>query len=440
MKTPGIYTGPIKNFLNYRKNPLGFLKNIHDEFGSLAYINFMNKDVFLVSDPEDIEHILLKNSKNYLKGRTTKKLSSILGKGLITSEGEYWKKRNRLIRSSFTNKKVSQSSTLILKVVEEWIRQLEENKRYNLVEEMHKVSAEIIFKLLLQKKPNESLFNDVKTLLDYILYKTRSLFPLPLFVPTSRNRNFKQALKNIDDLIYNSIDKRLEKLQNKEKIPKDFLSLLLNNETLSDFSRIQARDEVITLIMAGHETVANTLAWTWVSINERKDLKDQLKELSSVVFEKNTLKEEILWDNNIAKKIIMESMRMHPPVWVFMRESISEDILRSKYKIPAGSTLVLAPYFTHRDKTYWKDSLEFNPERFQKLNPNSDVQGIRYFPFGYGPRVCIGQSLALVESQIVLLKMIKNLELIFEGKKKQEFNEGITLSPATNTFFRIKKI
>ncbi len=439
-KVPGKYSNPIKNFLDYRKDPLGYFQKQTDQFGDFSYINMMGKNVYLVSNPEAVDYILQKNSNNFLKGRTTQKLKKVIGNGLITSEGQSWKKNNSLIRKSFTLKTINSLAPLFRTYSMDLCSHLNDKKEIDILSEMNTLSLKIIFRSLFNQDIEGDLtqfIHNVHYIMDHILYLTRSILPIPSFIPTVRSIKFNQALEQIDLLIEKVINKRKEDI-NKGIIYNDILSLLLNRETQGEISQQQIHDEIITLLMAGHETITNTLTFSFILLCQNTKYFEELNTFANEVFKENKINTQLLESNNIAKQVINESMRLYPPVWVFMRENIEKDNIL-KYEIPKKSMLILAPYYTHRSEKYWQNSLEFRPERFEVSNINANIEGVKFFPFGHGPRICLGNNLAYLEAQIILLSLIQHFQFELEKPEKQRLSPGITIRAINNLNFKITK-
>ena len=225
----------------------------------------------------------------------------------------------------------------------------------------------------------------------------------------------------MDDYIHQIINERKEKVARGEEFD-DLLSLLITAESIEDFNLNQTRDEVVTLLMAGHETISNALSFAMILIAKNPSWQERLLE-----------------DPEQAKNVFMESMRLYPPVWVFMREAIEEDTI-GEVKVARGTQVIVCPYYTHRSPAYWEDALIFNPDRFNESpRPNQGIDGVRYYPFGRGHRICLGNHMAEVEASTILMTLVKSFEWSLTSPEAQEVNAGITLSPKNNRQIQLKK-
>lgn len=442
MYAPGNKYNQISEFLKYRKDPIGFFKKNLSEYGELVHLKLMGKNIFLVANPEDAEYVLQKNSKNYLKGRSTKKTSEILGNGLITSDGKDWKKQNQLIRKSFSVKNIRNLAPTFLKHANNFKSHLKHDETINMHEFLHKLSLEIVMDSLFNLDINDfntEIYKDIKNFLEHIVVITRSIVRIPDFIPTTYNRKIRKSKNNINKLIEDIIKSRIELINRGDDAPNDLLSFLVNHENLGQMNHKQLRDEIITLFMAGHETIANTISWTFILLCKNPSYFEELKALANEVFNDDGLDLEILEGDNIARSIICESMRLHPTVWVFTREAIEDDVIRG-HKVPKGSMMVLTPYFTHKSEKYWERPMTFEPNRFKGIkNINANSPGVKYYPFGYGPRMCIGNHMALIEAQIILLSFCRDFYFKIKNEEEIKENPGFTLSPLNNYDLKVYK-
>ena len=425
MQAPGPENKPIKNFLQYRKAPISFFQGVVDSYGPIAEINFFGKRVLLVSGPKEVEHVLGKAASRYQKGRTTQKLKAVMGKGLITNDGQEWRKQNQLIRKSFSVKKIQALVPLFQRHADEMTARINDKSEIDIVDELHHTGLNIMMDSLFQVKEGKSTYpelsEDIKFFLDFTVTLTRSLNPLKMLLPTKEKREFKRRLQRMDDYIHQIINERKEKVARGEEFD-DLLSLLITAESIEDFNLNQTRDEVVTLLMAGHETISNALSFAMILIAKNPSWQERLLE-----------------DPEQAKNVFMESMRLYPPVWVFMREAIEEDTI-GEVKVARGTQVIVCPYYTHRSSVYWEDALIFNPDRFKESpRPNQGIDGVRYYPFGHGPRICLGNHMAEVEASTILMTLVKSFEWSLTSPEAQEVNAGITLSPKNNRQIQLKK-
>lgn len=397
---------------NYKQDPLGFLYRIMEEKGHRAHLNVFGRNLFIISSPEDVIHVLKTNDKNYSKGRTTQMLRSFLGNGLITNEGESWKEHHRQIRPMMNFRNIIQFRERIEKVVRDFVSNELQRNELNLFQKMNRLTWNIVLQTLFSEEITPSLLgwlDEIQELMEIITRKTRSSIPLPFWVPTQDNQKLKQILKKFDEHVFGMIE-------NRKKNPggDDLLQHLINLKTLSDE---EIRDEIMTFMMAGHETITNSMAWTIIELGKNRQHIEK-------IFEE--LKVNDLMEAKHLGLVINEGLRFWPPVWVFMRSAKDWDQI-GELKIPPKSNVVLAVYNSHHSKDLWESPEEFKPERFEEeINPGA------FYPFGLGPRACIGASFANIEARIILGEIIKNFSWEIREEEKQQFHPGISLRPLNN--------
>jgi cytochrome P450 len=231
--------------------------------------------------------------------------------------------------------------------------------------------------------------------LENISQKSLNMLDLPLWVPTKSNRKFNRAIQVLDNFIYGIIDNRREHPTE----ARDLLGVLLaatDPETGEPISRQQLRDEVITIFFAGHETTAQAMTWTWYLLAQHPEIERRVLEEANRVLGDRTPTSENIEQLTYTEMVVKEAMRLYPPVWVFVRDALGDDEIGG-YHIPKGSMMVFSQYLTHRHPAYWDDPEKFDPERF---TPEAEKSRPRfaYFPFGGGPRICIGNNFAMLEA------------------------------------------
>lgn len=417
----------------YRRDPLGFFQKLFRENGHFSQLEIFGKKLFIVSDPEDVMHVLKGNHAAYSKGRTTKALQKFLGRGLITNDDpESWRKQHRLIRPIMNPRSVFEFAPRIHEVVEEFLPEMDRTPTVNAFHEMNRLTWRIVLRTLFSQKVTPEMdawLDDVLELMEIITNKTRSALPLPSWVPTHDNRALKRSVAKFDDYVYGMIRSR----RGGER-KHDLIQLLIDasDEGIANMSDLEIRDEVMTFLMAGHETITNSLSWLFVELARHPEVRPQLEpEAKAFIDSKNY---EALHAAPWLSAAIDESMRLWPPVWVFMRQAEKEDTIRG-VKIPVGANVVLGTILSHRAPDLWDEPEQFDPSRFigRKHNPGA------YYPFGQGPRACIGATFAGVEAKIILALMVHHYTWEIIGPAPQESRAGITLRPTNNVIMKFRR-
>lgn len=417
-----------KTLKTYRADPLSFIVNLHKMHGHRIHLNIFGKNLFIISHPHDVIHVLKTNPSGYTKGRTTKALRQFLGNGLITNEGESWKKQYRLIRPIMNLKSVYEIAPKILATCEEYVPELASQESSNALREMNRLTWRIVLNALFSQKVSTEMdewLDDILDLMRIITAKTRSSIPLPFWFPTSNHRRMKAIIRKFDKHVFSLIDER----RHGEK-KQDLLQLLIDaqEEGTAKMTDREIRDEIMTFMMAGHETITNSMTWTLMELARNPEYMSKLQEESDHFFRNKNFEDLNAMPWHTA--ILDEVMRLWPPVWVFMREAEQTDSF-SGLTIPPGANVVLAPFLSHRSTDFWDMPEKFMPERFLPEARKKIIQGA-FFPFGLGPRSCIGSLFAGMEAKIILATLVKNFEWSLVKIEPQKNEAGISLRPVNN--------
>ena len=431
---PGPHGYPIiGNLPQMLQNPLQFLTNAVRQYGEVVHLGAMgSQQLYLVAYPDHLKYILQENSRNYIKGENFKAIKLVIGDGLAVKEGESWRRERRLMQPTFHRQRVGALVTLmtqtIAQMLEHW-RTIEPGKPLDVFAEMMQLTQTILLKSLLSiNSINEinELNQAWDTAYEYLSSKLWAVFKLPLWIPTAKNRRFQQAMRTLDTFIYRTIRERRQS----GNAPDDLLSMLMDaydaesNEGLSDE---QLRDEIMTIFTGGFETSAAVLAWTWYLLSQHPSVEHQLHEELASVLGRRTPTLEDVPNLKYTRMVIEESMRLYPGAWVFTRTNLDADQIGG-YHIPAHSLIMISPYVTHRLPNFWESPDQFDPERFTRERVAGRPR-YAYFPFGGGPRQCIGEIFALTEMQLVIAMVAQKYRLHLVPGHPVEEEAMFTLRP-----------
>lgn len=422
--------GSVKDF---RRDQLGFMMEMALRYGDVARYRMANTSWNQINHPDGVRRVLQENNRNYGKGRLTRGiLKPVLGEGLLISEGETWLRQRRLMQPVFHRRRVAAFGELMtektLEMLTRWEPAIESGKPVDVAAEMARltldVATEALFSSHVGEEP-ESIARAVTTLVEDVSFRFEAPLYPPLGVPTPRNRRVRAALRTLDGAVYHIIEER-----RRNGGGDDLLSLLLDardeatGEAMSDR---QLRDEVLTLFLAGHETTANALAWTFYLVAGHPAAERRLRDELAASGANGTPAVADLPRLPYSRMVIDEALRLYPPAWVTNRQVLAEDEIQG-YRVRAGDFVMLSPYVLHRHPEFWERPEEFDPERFA---PERSVGRPRfaYFPFGGGPRQCIGQSMALVEAQLILATVLGRCRLRLLSEKPVEIQALATLRP-----------
>ncbi len=427
---------------------------MHDRYGDIVLVKYPQKRIFIYH-PNDIYKILKDNSKNYRKGVAFEPLKLLLGNGLVTSEGDTWKNSRRIVGNEFNSKAIEKFSKLMIndtkKLIQSWevlckekINPVELDINKEMMSLTFNIIGDSLFGSLLGEK-SHIIQDSLGTATDIIIKRVMTGINTPSILPTPDNLKLSKINNSFEKIVYeimekdNLIEEELKGKESEQETPINVLFKLLKankSEGKKALSIQQIRDEIMTLMLAGHETTSNLLTWTLYLLTKYPEKEKKLfEEINS--FQKPVLSYEDLNKTPYLDAVIMESMRILPPVPLTSRETIEEDQLGG-YLIPPKTTVFMSQMITHNDPRFFKTPDLFLPERFLNKDPYKENPG-SYFPFVLGPRRCIGEEFSLVESKIILSALVKNFIFFLKEKFKPKPVPSITLQAKNGMPMYIKR-
>jgi len=415
-----------------QRDPLGFLLRTQ-QLGEVVRLRFLFSPAYLISHPESIKYVLQEHARNYNKDLITYTMfQPFLGQGLLTNDGQSWLHQRRLIQPAFHRTRLATYGTLMTEatvaMLERWQACSERGVPLQMEEEMMRLTLRIVGQALFSldlSQETSTVGPAVTTVLklfgDYVFRP----FP-PLGVPTPRNRRMQVAIRAIDQLVYRMIAER----RTLQTDTGDLLSMLLlaqDEETGQGMTDRQVRDEILTLLLAGHETTANTLTWTWYLLSEYPEIERRLHAELNEVLGGRVPTVEDLPDLKYTRMVLEEALRLYPPAPLLSRKAIADDELQ-EYPIAANSMIMISPYAMHRHPAFWEEPEQFDPERFTSER-SAARPAYAYFPFGGGPRICIGNHFAMMEAQLILSTVAQRYQLRLIPGHPVEAQMVVTLRP-----------
>ncbi len=435
------------NLLDYTRDHLGFLTRCAREYGDVTRLRFVNVPVYLLNHPDHIEYVLVRNNRNFIKSRGERISLGFLGQGLLTSEGSFWRRQRRLAQPAFHRERVAAYGEVMVESAERMADTWRDGKARDIHRDMMRLTLEIVAKTLfgvpLQPAEFEEIGGALAIIAERFTGRGGVFFQVPERVPTPGNLRFRQALRTLDALIYGIIRGRCANGEADGKESgggDDLLSMLLaarDEETGEGMGDKQLRDEVMTILLAGHETTANALSWTWRLLARHPEIEDRLHEELEEVLAGRPPAIGDLSRLRYTDAIVKESLRLYPPAWAFGREAVG-DCEIGGYYVPAGTQLIMSQWVMHRDPRYYEDPLEFRPERWLDSS-TSMLPRYTYFPFGGGPRLCIGQSFAKMEAVLLLATIARSFRLRTAPGERVTPRPSITLRPGDGMWMVIQK-
>jgi cytochrome P450 len=434
---------PFGSLPSIQRDPLSTFLKGRAEYGDVVRYRGGIWYAYLVSHPDYIKHILQDNNQNYRKGFSYQVLKPVLGQGLLTNEGESWLTQRRLAQPAFHRARIERISSVMIdsieRMVQRWDQRVDPDAPVDVLPEMTRLTLEIVSRTLLGVELGQEaddVGQAVRELQGHVNYQATHLFSLPEKYPTPRNRRFHRWRALLDTIVYRVIDQHRSRRGDGD----DLMSMLLHardEDTGESMSDPQLRDEVMTIFLAGHETTANALTWTWFLLSQHPEAEDRLQcELDSVLAGR-TPQYADLANLPYTRMVLEESLRLYPPAWAVGRFAAAEDALGG-YRIPAGAQVVMSQYVTHRHPEFWDRPDEFEPERFTPER-SAGRPRFAYFPFGGGPRMCIGADFAMIEAQLALAAVAQRYRLRLLGGHHVEPEALITLRPRHGMPMRLEQ-
>lgn len=430
---------PLGHLNEFRKDPLQFLTDLYHNYETIVSFRLAHRKIHLLLEPDLIKEVLVTKQNSFHKSRPFQEMKTLLGEGLLTSEDEFHMRQRRLIQPSFTKQHVQSYAEKMTMITEECISSWIDEEERLISRDMMELTLAIIAKTMFSmdmKQGHEKVGKHLDIIMNIATKRIRSVLKSPLALKTPQNKSLTEAIKKIDEVLFEIIEKR-----SNLDTQNDLLEVLMrarDEESNEVMSHQQLRDEAMTIFLAGHETTANSLSWCLFLISQHPDKAKLLYEEVDRVLGKRQANYDSMKDLIYTQQIIWESIRLYPPAWLISRKAI-DDVMIGNYKIHKGETVMMSSYIMHRSEKYFSKAVEFIPERFI----NGKVQGVPdfvYFPFGGGPRVCIGNHFAIMEATLVLATLIKHytFELVSDHHQV-EAEPLITLRPKNGLRMIVKK-
>ncbi len=433
------------------KSPIAVYNKLFAQYGSMAFVAIGKVRILMLNDADAIEQVLQTNAKDFTKSSGYERLKMVVGNGLLTSEGEFWRKQRKLSSFAFQTKNIENIQPLMAEETIKLIKSWSNEQEMDLCEEMNKVTLSVIGRSLFGLQMNaQEIRSNLKTMLDYlrttrhfILRLLVSMLPvknkqqltvkLEMMLPFKDTKEFLKASASLYQVVDRMIEER--KKLNEHTNLLDALIHATDEDDNSQMTPAQLRDEVVTMLIAGHETTANALSWTWHLLLNHPEQYRKVKEEVNQYIKNDQPTIEDLNKLVYTKACFEESIRLYPPFWRIARQA-SKDMKINGFDVPKGSNIVCASFNIHRNPVYWKDPSEFRPERFLG---EQNHHKFAYIPFGAGPRICIGMNFSHVEALSILSLCVKHCD--FETKEigEPEYFMSITLQPKHGYKAKMKK-
>ncbi len=419
------------NISEFRREKLAFFTRCAREFGDVSSFRLGTRRLVLAAHPDDIERILVTENRKFIKHYVIQLLRPALGNGLLLSDGDFWRRQRRLAQPSFTHAAVQSYAGVVIDYARRLADSWQHGQTIDVHEAMSQLALQVASKALLGVEAAD-LFQEVKASMEVLLadfsLRFESAFAIPRWIPTPWNRRVNHKLRQLHELIARMIDERRQSSTDRN----DLLARLMrarDEEDASGMSDQQLRDELVTFFLAGHETTANALSWTCYLLAQNPDIESRLlDEVRAVDLETEAAGSNVA-QLKLTHRVIKESMRLFPPVYAFGRKA-TERCRLGDFEVPAGTTVIMSQWVTHRDPRWFERPEEFDPDRWTG-EAAGRIPRYAYFPFGGGPRVCIGNEFASMEMALVLATILPRFRMTLATEEAIRPMPRVTLRPAT---------
>ncbi len=433
---------PGGTMLGFRRDPIRTLASAAKKYGDICYINVGRYRPYLVNNPIYIQKILAESHKSVVKGPLLRGAKKVLGEGLLTSEGDYHHKEKRLIQPAFHHERIASYARTMTERAEYMTSEWTDGLVLNVHEKMTHLSMDIVARCLFGADIHSRSSEIDKALYDTVGYFGKLSSPFGRLLdklPLPNYQRYHRAAQKLDDIVYQIIR---ERRANGKQDTGDLLSMLLKavdtegqGGTMTDK---EVRDEIITLFMAGLETTANAMTWSWYLLSQNQSVEEKMhEEIDRVLGDRSLPNAEDYPKLSYTMNVFRETLRVYPPVWALGRAVVSELVL-GEYSIPAGSFILMSQYVMHHDPRFYENPDQFNPDRWTK-QMQEKLPKFAYFQFGGGPRVCVGEPFAWFEGVMVLSTIGRKWRMKHAPRHKVEMLPRITLQPKDGMLMEVSK-
>lgn len=431
---------PGSQVLALRRDPTGFLLRLAREYGPIVRLRLAGRDTFLLNDPDHIRDVLVTHQRNFRKGPALDRARRLLGDGLLTSNGEHHQRQRRLAQPAFHRQRVASYGEVMVEYALRTRARWQDGATLDLSHEMMQLTLGIVGKTLfdadVEGEADElgAALTDIVNLFDLVSLPFAELLER---LPLPSNRRFARAKARLDATIYRLIQERRQQPTDRG----DLLSmLLLTHDVEGDggqMSDTQVRDEALTLFLAGHETTANALSWTWYLLAQHPEVVAQLQaELDRVLGSRPPTVDD-LSHLSYTRMIFSEALRLYPPAWIIGRRAL-EDYPIGGYVIPANAVVIMSQYVMHHSPRYYPEPFRFDPLRWTPEAQQGRPK-FAYFPFGGGTRLCIGEAFAWMEGVLLLATLAQQWQMRPVPGQQVALQPRVTLRPRDGLRLRLER-
>ena len=449
----------VRTIAARRRDPVPLLGDLSRTYGGVVHIGLGDMSQFVISDLDAVKHVLVDNHRNYVKGPAYTLLASLLGHGVLTTEGEDWKRKRRVVQPALQRERMRAFMAVMNAAAEEEATAMRglaaRGAIVDVFPRMMDLALRVVSRTLLGTDvgAHEASVHDAMTrVLDHIealsVSRLRLLELLPggkrlrrvraiaSLMPTGDNRAFEEAIATLDELIHGVIARRRADTA-PDAEATDLVSQLLlarDESGAPALTDAEIRDEVMTMFIAGHETTATALSWCLHLLAVHPEHQDRIAAEAAIPESEITLDD--LPGLVASRAAFEESMRLYPPVWRISRTALAADSIGG-HDVRAGSIIVVSPYVIHRDPSLWDDPERFDPSRFT-TERSRERPRLAYIPFGAGQRMCVGAAFATAEAQVILSALCRAVRFLTTSPQSPAFEPRVTLRPRGGMLLKLQ--
>ena len=420
----------VGNVFEPRGNAIGYFTRCFRDYGDIVFVRFLGVPMCLVNRPDCIESVLVTQNNNFEKSKDYRALRRVLGNGLLTSEGEFWRRQRKLVQPAFHQVRIAAYAEVMVSYTERLLASWKDGEERDIHEAMMRLTLDIVAKTLFDtdvSREAEDVGAALQLLMSKFFRQAGFALLLPRSIPIPTTQQLRRAVAQLDKVIYEIIRRR----RAGPATSGDLLSVLLqaqDDEGLRMTDR-QLHDEIMTLFLAGHETTANALSWTWLLLGQHPEIEEKLVEELQRVLAGRAPAASDLPRLTYTDMVLREAMRLYPPVWVIGRRALAP-FRMGEYELPAETNVLMSQLITHRDGRYFPEPERFDPDRWGPSDPrNLALPRFAYFPFGGGPRVCVGAGFAMMEAVLLLATIAQKFRLTLVPGQNVKYLPSVTLRP-----------
>jgi cytochrome P450 len=436
---PGPKGAPVfGSSRRYARDPFTFLTNVAEAYGDVTHFGLGPIDAYMLTNPADVERVLVTEDAKFRKPDfQDDAIGTLLGEGLLLSEGQTWRRQRELARPAFDPRRIASLSEMMTGHAAAMVDDWSDGEVRDVQSEMARVTVKIITEAMFGAELDDERTRLVQENLEPLGKRFEPnpfRFLIPNWAPTRENREYARSVRALEDVIDDVVaerrgteDRPAAAAEGAEGEPMDLLSVLLRAKRRGRQTDSQIRDEMMTMLLAGHDTTALTLTYAWYLLSQHPEAEAKVHEELDRVCGGETPTMADVRRFDYVERVLLEAMRLYPPVYVMFREP-RVDVRLGGYRVPAGSAVMLPQWAVHRSPRWYDDPEAFDPDRWLPER-RSKRPRFSYFPFGGGPRHCIGKHLSMLEAQLILATVAQRYELDYAGEKPVSLRGSLTMHP-----------